>query len=67
MSFDQFDVAYLGEDLRDEGLKAGTPVTVLEVCDEPVLAYEVEVVDHSGVTLFQGAVAADVLVEQPAE
>ncbi|MCE6998526.1 DUF4926 domain-containing protein [Saccharothrix sp. S26] len=67
MSFNQFDVAYLSEDLPDEGLKAGTQVTVLEVYDEPALAYEVEVVDHSGVTLFQGAVTADVLVGQPPE
>jgi hypothetical protein len=42
-------------DLPDHGLRAGTTGTVVDLLDGSGTAYEVEVVDEGGRTLFLGA------------
>jgi hypothetical protein len=54
-----FDVVRFRKSLDDHGIAAGARGVVLEVHKSPVLAYEVEVTDDDGRTLFFGAVDPD--------
>jgi len=60
-----FDVVRFRKGLDDHGVAAGTRAVVLEVHEKPSLAYEVEVTDQDGRTVFFGAVAPDYL--EPAD
>ena len=59
--FRPFDVVKFRKDLVKHSIAAGTRATVLEVHEGPSLAYEVEVADKNGQSLFVGAVAPDYL------
>jgi Domain of unknown function (DUF4926) len=50
------DVVVLTAGLPQHGVVAGSLAVVLEVHEHPHLAYEVEVVDAEGRTIFLGAV-----------
>jgi hypothetical protein len=55
------DVVRFRKSLDDHGIAAGTRGVVLEVHDAPSLAYEVEVTDGDGRTVFLGAVDPELL------
>ena len=54
-----FDVVRFRKSLDDHGVAAGARGVVLEVHESPSLAYEVEVADEHGRTVFFGAVEPD--------
>ena len=54
-----FDVVRFRKALDNHGVAAGTRGVVLEVHESPSLAYEVEVTDDDGRTVFFGAVDPD--------
>jgi hypothetical protein len=56
--FALFDVITLPEGISGSGVPPGARGTVLDVYEEPALAYEIEVTDEEGRTLFLGAVDA---------
>lgn len=45
------DVVVLRQDIPDEGLHAGAQGTIVDIYDEPCLAYEVEFCDNLGKTI----------------
>ena len=51
-----FDVVRVPAGLPEYGVPAGARAVILEVHDDPHLAYEIEVVDDDGRTVFTGAV-----------
>lgn len=51
-----FDVVRIVEGIPEHGVPAGAQATVVQVHEHPSLAYEVEVVDDQGRTLFSGAI-----------
>jgi 3-deoxy-D-arabino-heptulosonate 7-phosphate (DAHP) synthase len=59
------DVVRFRKSLEEHGIAAGTRGVVLEVHEAPRLAYEVEVADSDGRTVFLGAVDPEYL-EVPA-
>ncbi|NNL70328.1 MAG: DUF4926 domain-containing protein [Acidimicrobiia bacterium] len=62
-----FAVVRLLSGLPEYAISAGSLAVVLEVHSEPYEAYEVEIVDHEGRTVFAGAIdpAQCVVVSQP--
>jgi hypothetical protein len=55
-----FDVVSLREGIPEAGLPSGTEAVVLDVYEEPIPAYEVEVVEAgTGRTLWSGAIDAE--------
>lgn len=56
--FTPFEVVTLPEGLPEHGFPPGIRGTVLDVYEEPELAYEIEIADGHGRTLFLGAVEA---------
>ena len=54
-----FDVVRFRNGLDDHGVAAGARGVVLDVHESPSLAYEVEVTDDDGRTVFFGAVDPD--------
>jgi uncharacterized protein DUF4926 len=59
--FHQFDVVFIRHDIPESGISAGTAATILDVYKSPKLAYEVEIADEYGRTLFTGAIEAEML------
>ncbi|TCM48855.1 DUF4926 domain-containing protein [Kribbella sp. VKM Ac-2568] len=53
---EQFDTVRIPAGLPEHGVPEGALAVVLEVHRDPYLAYEIEVVDAGGRTLFAGAV-----------
>ena len=53
---DPLDVVRIPAGLPEHGVPAGSRAVILEVYVSPQLAYEIEVVDREGRTLFTGAV-----------
>ncbi|MGH2768031.1 MAG: DUF4926 domain-containing protein [Candidatus Methylomirabilales bacterium] len=51
-----FDVVRIPAGIPAHGVPAGARGVVLEVHEDPYLAYEIEVVDEDGRTVFTGAV-----------
>ena len=51
-----FDVVRIPAGIPEHGVPAGARAVVLEVHEDPYLAYEIEVVDDDGRTFFTGAV-----------
>jgi Domain of unknown function (DUF4926) len=47
----QFDLVALARDLPEQGLEAGAGGTVIEVCEQPQPAYEVQFAGHDGVPI----------------
>jgi len=62
-----FDVVRFRKRLDDHGIAEGTRGVVLEVHEAPRLAYEVEVTDSDGRTVFFGAVDPDYIEVPEAE
>lgn len=60
-----FDVVRLPEGLPEHGIPAGATAAVVEVHGSPPLAYEIEVVDASGKTLWWGPVECDQVELEP--
>lgn len=54
----QFDIVRVLDGVPSHGLPPGCLATILEVHAKPDLAFEIEVSDESGRTLFTGAVSA---------
>lgn len=54
--FEPYDVVRVTAGLVEFGVPEGSRAVVLEVHEDPYLAYEIEVVDHRGQTIFTGAV-----------
>lgn len=61
-----FDVVRIPAGIAEQGVPPEARAVVVEVHEDPHLAYEIEVVDEDGMTLFIGAVdPAWVEVEAP--
>ncbi len=59
--FELLEVVRLREDLPDLGLRRGTQGAVVDLLDGNGEAYEIEVVDDSGETVFLGPISGDAL------
>jgi hypothetical protein len=62
----RFDVVRFRKSLDDHRVPVGARGVVLEVHESPSLAYEVEVTDDDGRTVFFGAVDPDYLEPETA-
>lgn len=60
-----YDVVELTVDLPDEGLKAGTVGTIVDIYQNPDIAYEVEFSDDEGRTVAMLALGAQQLAIAP--
>ena len=67
MRFAPFDMVRFCKSLDDHGIAEGTRGVVVQVHETPRLAYEVEVTDRDGRTVFLGAVDPEFLEVPTAE
>lgn len=54
--FKQFDTVRVRPGIPESDIPAGLLATILDVYTDPHLAYEIEVVDANGLTLYVGVV-----------
>jgi len=67
MRFELLDMVRFRKSLDDHGIAEGTRGVVVEVHETPRLAYEVEVTNRDGRTVFLGAVDPEYLEVPTAE
>ena len=63
--FSELDVVRLIRGVPEAGVQAGTLAVILEVCTEPELHYEIEVIDAAGRTVYQASAMPDELEAVP--